>query len=114
MKKFLILTFSLCMVSTMFSCGRVEDSTGKGNNKKPVVTNGNVLIVYFSRAGENYSVGHISVGNTAVMAGYIQDYTGGTAFEIVPVVPYPDGYDKMKEISQQETAGNKRPAIKNP
>ena len=48
------------------------------------------------------------------MAGFIQDYTGGATFEIVPAVPYPDGYDKMKEVSQQETASNARPAIKNP
>lgn len=35
-----------------------------------------VLVVYFSRAGENYGVGTVSVGTTAIMAGYIQEVTG--------------------------------------
>jgi flavodoxin len=114
MKKFLIFALSLCLLLPMFSCR--GDNVGKGNynTNNPDSTKSKILIVYFSRAGENYAVEHISVGNTAIMAGFIQDYTGGATFEIVPEVPYPDSYDSMKEVSQQETAGNVRPAIKNP
>ena len=101
------------MVSTLFSCEKVEDSTNNSTTRKSPDTKGKVLIVYFSRAGENYDVGHLDTGNTAVLAHFIQQYTGGTLFEIVPAVPYPDSYDKTIEISQQEISGNKRPAIKN-
>jgi flavodoxin len=114
-KQFSALAFSLCIVFTIFSCGRtdssISDKTRNTNNVND--TDNKILIVYFSRAGENYNVGHISVGNTAIIAGFIKDYTGAATFEIVPAIPYPDGYDKMKDVSQQETADNARPAIKN-
>jgi len=114
MKKFLIFAFSLCMVFPMISCRSDVGSKVNYNTNNQDSTNKNILIVYFSRAGENYDVGHISIGNTAIMAGFIQDYTGGATFEIVPVVPYPDSYDSMKEVSKQEAAVNVHPAIKNP
>ena len=34
------------------------------------------LVIYFSRADENYAVGILTKGNTEVIAGYIRDYTG--------------------------------------
>jgi flavodoxin len=114
MTKFIFLLMNLCIVSTLFSCDKVGDSTNNGATRKSTDTKGNVLIVYFSRTGENYNVGYIDTGNTAVFAKYIQQYTNGTMFEIVPAEPYPDSYEKTKEISQQEISGNKRPAIKNP
>jgi flavodoxin len=116
MKQFIIFAFSLCLTLTVISCGGVEGS--KGNKDRSSIkqdsNSGKILIVYFSRAGENYGVGHISIGNTAKMAGFIQDYTGGAIFEIVPAVPYPEGYEAMKKVSQEETAKNARPEIKNP
>ena len=39
---------------------------------------GRVLITYFSRAGENYNVGHLKVGNTEVMARYIHERLPGS------------------------------------
>lgn len=71
------------------------------------------LIVYFSHAGENYSVGVVSTGNTAVMGGYIQEFTKSDSFVIEPEIPYPSDYDEMRNVSQQETADNARPKIKN-
>lgn len=40
------------------------------------------LIVFFSHAGDNYSVGNIKVGNTKIVADYISEYTGADQFEI--------------------------------
>ena len=34
------------------------------------------IIIYFSRANENYAVGYIDKGNTEVIAEYIRDLTG--------------------------------------
>jgi len=73
----------------------------------------NVLIAYFSRAGENYSVGVIEKGNTELLAEIIADETGGDQFRIEPVVPYPEGYEDTKTIATQERTDNVRPEIKN-
>lgn len=40
------------------------------------------LIIYFSRAGENYSVGNIAKGNTEVIAEYIKDLTNADMFKV--------------------------------
>ena len=69
-----------------------------------------VLVVYFSRTGENYTVGTISTGNTAIVADRIVDTTGADVFEIVPVTPYPDSYDECLEVATQEQRSNARPA----
>ena len=37
-----------------------------------------ILVVYYSRADENYSVGNISKGNTEIIAEMIAKKTGGT------------------------------------
>jgi flavodoxin len=74
---------------------------------------GKVLIAYFSRAGENYNVGYLKVGNTAVMAGYIHErLSGSDIFKIEPVVPYPDKYDECTEVAKKEQRENARPAVK--
>jgi flavodoxin len=126
MKKILCITVSLLIAITMASCN--DDSKNKipeeetGNNEQEGEENGNtgeytandILIVYFSRAGYNYPNDYLTVGYTAVMGGYIKDYTGGTIYEIIPAIPYPEDYEETKTVSQRETANNERPAIKNP
>ena len=37
-----------------------------------------ILVVYYSRADENYTVGNISKGNTEIIAEMIAKKTGGT------------------------------------
>jgi flavodoxin len=74
---------------------------------------GRVLITYFSRAGENYNVGHLKVGNTEVMAGYIHErLPGSDIFKIEPVVPYPDKYDECTAVAKKEQRENARPAVR--
>lgn len=70
-----------------------------------------VLVAYFSRTGENYSVGTISEGNTAVIAKIIAEETGADLFEIKPVTPYPDDYQEMLAVAQREASEDARPAI---
>ena len=43
-----------------------------------------VLVVYFSRTGEQYNVGVIEEGNTAIVARMIAAETGADLFEILP------------------------------
>ena len=69
------------------------------------------LVVYFSRTGENYNVGNVEVGNTAMVASYIKEYLKADSFEIVPIDKYPDNYDKCTELAKKEQGDNARPKI---
>ena len=71
------------------------------------------LVAYFSRAGENYNVGVVEKGNTAVVAEMIAEQTGADLFEIRPVTPYPSDYNEMLAVSRRETQENARPEISN-
>ena len=51
------------------------------------------LIIYFSRADENYAVGYITKGNTEIIAEYVQELTGADMFKVEPAVPYARDYN---------------------
>ena len=68
-----------------------------------------ILVVYYSRTGEEYGVGNISKGNTAIVAEIIAQKTGANIFEIKPVTPYPDGYEECKKVASREKATKARP-----
>lgn len=114
MKNILTITLGLLMTFSASAHTTKEAHAAAPSQDEKNAPNGKVLIVYFSRTGENYGVGTVSVGNTAMMASYIQEFTDGTLFEIVPSVPYPTAYEATKVISQKERNENLRPAIKNP
>ena len=78
------------------------------------------LIIYFSRADENYSVGWIDKGNTEYVAEFVQELTGADMFKVEPAVPYAADYktcieeakkrignapikEKLKDISAYDT-----------
>ncbi|MBO4696416.1 MAG: NAD(P)H-dependent oxidoreductase [Lachnospiraceae bacterium] len=52
----------------------------------------NSLIIYFSRADENYAVGYIDKGNTEYVAEFVQELTGADMFKVEPHVPYAKDY----------------------
>ncbi len=72
------------------------------------------LIAYFSRKGNNYVSGKIvnlSVGNTEIAAGMIQELTDGTLFEIESVNAYSEDYTTCTEEAQTELRENARPGL---
>lgn len=73
---------------------------------------GKVLIVFFSHAGENYSVGNIQVGNTKIVADYIKEITGGDEFEIVAEKDYDMPYSDLIKIAKQEAYDDELPEFK--
>ena len=74
--------------------------------------NKKVLVAYFSRTGEQYSVGNITEGNTAIIAKMVANKTNGDLFEIkVAQDNYPKGYTELTEYAQQEKRNNLRPEI---
>ena len=50
------------------------------------------LIIYFSRADENYAVGYIEKGNTEYVAEFVQELTGADMFKVESAVPYSKDY----------------------
>ncbi len=70
---------------------------------------GKALVVFFSHAGDNYSVGKVKEGNTKIVADYISNITGADQFELKT-----NKYDGMKyraltELAQQEANRNELP-----
>ena len=59
------------------------------------------LIIYFSRADENYSVGYIDKGNTEYIAEFVQELTGADMFKVEPAVPYAADYNTCIEEAKK-------------
>ena len=73
-------------------------------------TKTNILVIYFSRAGEQYTVGVIDKGNTAIVAEMIAEQTGADLFEVLPVDDhYPMTYNALTDVAKQEQNANARP-----
>lgn len=86
--------------------------TNYGGTMAETNTNHNILIAYFSKAGEQYGVGNITKGNTAIVAETIAQKTGGDLFEIKAANDnYPKGYTELTEYAKQEIQQNARPEI---
>ncbi len=84
-------------------------------SEEPVIENDDngtdILVVYFSRTGEQYGVGVIDEGNTAIVAQMIAEQTGADTFEILPVNDhYPMTYSELTDVAKQEQNENARPA----
>lgn len=70
------------------------------------------LVVYFSKTGEQYGVGEITEGNTAIVAKIIAEKTGADIFEIKVVNDnYPNKYTPLVQAAKQEKLSNARPEI---
>ena len=72
------------------------------------------LIIYFSRAGENYSVGTVEKGNTEKMVEYITKVTNIKTLRIIPKTAYPTSYQETLTRASQEKNSDARPEIDNP
>lgn len=74
-----------------------------------------ILIVYYSRKGENYwggSIKNLSKGNTETMAEMIQKAVGGDLFEVDTVKPYSSDYHICTEEAKAELRSNARPELR--
>ena len=125
MKKFLVAALSIMMMLLFTACGpqgKNENQTEQPETTAQTTENPNpennsaagthkILVAYFSRTGDNYEVGNIEKGNTAIVAEMVAEKTGGTLFEIKPVKEYPAGYKECTEVAKQEQAENARPEI---
>lgn len=71
------------------------------------------IVIYFSRADENYSVGYIEKGNTEVIAEYISELTGADMFKVERKIPYAKDYQTCIEEAKEEQKNNERPELTN-
>ena len=97
MKKFLAL---LAIVGMIFTFGQ-----------SAAFAQGKILVAYFSRVGNEYGVGNINKGNTAIVAEIIAQKTGADLFEIKTVQSYPADYDACTKIASREKSEKARPAL---
>ena len=73
------------------------------------------LIIYFSRADENYFGGamkYIEKGNTEIAAEYIKDLTNASIFKVERKKDYSKEYMACIEEAKQEKRKNERPELK--
>ena len=118
MKKVIMMLLVLCCVIGALACKENEEeidgTTGATEQagSDDGFAEGKMLVVYFSRAGENWQVGVVERGNTAIMVDYIQEFADVDVFEIEPAVAYPQGYEDCKTVATEEFNNNTRPAIK--
>ena len=120
MKKLMTIALALCAVIAALACGSndpdVDGTTGateQTGGDGEGTAKGKMLVVYFSRADENWQVGYVERGNTAIMVDYIKDLADVDVFEIVPETAYPQGYEDTKTVATAEFNNGTRPAIKN-
>ena len=95
-KKSIAVLMIFIMAALLTGAGRSEDS--------------GILVVCFSRTGEQYNVGVIDKGNTAIVAEMIAEETGADLFEILPEEDYyPYTYSELTDVAKQEQNENARP-----
>ena len=79
--------------------------------QEPTGSDSTILVVYFSRTGEQYTVGVIDKGNTAIVAEMIAKQTGADLFEVIPADDhYPMTYDELTDVAKREQDEKARPA----
>jgi flavodoxin len=104
--------FAAIMALVTISCTANANQTLTNNqNETTMNKKGKTLVVFFSHAGENYSVGNIEVGNTKIVADYISEITGAEQFEIVADKDYDMPYMELIEVAKQEANNRELPAM---
>jgi len=89
-----ILTAAACM-------GQNKQNTKSNMNKS--------IVIFFSHAGDNYSVGNIEVGNTKIVADYISEMTGADQFEIVTHKYDGMAYMPLIDLAKKEAEAGELP-----
>ena len=125
MKRLFAMVLSAAMMLSLAACGvsaRTEtasagdvdassETDSQSDDTAQAEGGGNMLVAYFSLAGEQYGVGVIEEGNTSIIGHMIAEQTGADLFEIKAAVPYPTSHSELLDVSRQEMASNARPEI---
>ena len=101
-----LLTILAAML-TFAGCGNAQNKQevkSSNNNTKM-----NAIVIFFSHAGDNYSVGNIEVGNTKIVADYISEMTGADQYEIVTHKYDGMAYMPLIDLAKKEAAAGELP-----
>lgn len=108
-KSFIAAITALLAMSCTASAN--QSSINNNQNETNMDKQGKTLVVFFSHAGENYSVGNIKVGNTKIVADYISEMTGADQFEVVADKDYDMPYMQLIEVAKQEVHDGELPPM---
>lgn len=111
MKRISTIIAALVALLTISCTANANQSSTNNQNETEMDKQGKTLVVFFSHAGENYSVGNIKVGNTKIVADYISEITGADQFEIVADKDYDMPYMQLIEVAKQEANNNELPPM---
>ena len=93
-----IITAALALIMAT-GCNAQNKQEVKSSNKN---TMSKSIVIFFSHAGDNYSMGNIEVGNTKIVADYISEIKGADQFEIVTHKYDGMAYMPLIELAKEE------------
>ena len=102
-----LAAFALFLASSGCNAQSKQENTNQktqSNNKTM-----NKIVIFFSHAGDNYSVGNIEVGNTKIVADYISEITGADQYEIVTHKYDGMAYTPLIDLAKKEAADGELP-----
>ena len=115
MRLFLMSVMALLMSTACSGNKKAEASVNQPatdtSEAAPAPADGKVLVVFFSHAGDNYSVGNVKVGNTRKVADLIAERTGADMFEIKTAKYDGMAYTPLTELAKQEQQDGELPAF---
>ncbi len=87
-----------------------SEASAESSSETSAEPSSDILVIYFSRTGEQYNVGVIDKGNTAIVAEMIAEMTGADLFEVLPIDDhYPMTYNELTEVASEEKNSDARP-----
>ena len=99
--------------NTTAPSGTAGPDAESGTDETAAPSGSKTLVVYFSRTGEQYTVGVIDRGNTAIVAEMIAEKTGADLWEVIPVDDhYPMTYKELTDVAKREQNDRARPPYK--
>ena len=105
-----VTTDSSAAVTETSVSSETDPSAQTSEKTESTVPGSSILVVYFSRTGEQYNVGVIDKGNTSIVAEMIAEKTGADLFEVIPADDhYPMTYKDLTDVAKKEQNDNARP-----
>ena len=100
------MMIALAAVFTVMGCSAQNKQEVKPSNSENMSKS---IVIFFSHAGDNYSVGNIEVGNTKIVADYISEITGADQYEIVTHKYDGMAYTPLIKLAQEEANNGELP-----
>ena len=104
--KLKFLSTVLCCLMAVAGCNGQKNSDVNNNSNKNAMKS---IVIFFSHAGDNYSVGNIKVGNTKIVADYITELIGADQFEIATSKYDGMAYTPLCDLAKKEQQNNELP-----